>query len=145
MFYKPNRLQQQREPLNIHLKNLQRDQKESSYNRYNNNYDDQDSDSEPARPVTRGLINFSGARQRAMSRKAHSKTTKRAHDLLQMIELDVSSYDLFDLPPVKEYDLYIRSFGRTDTKQVTQNSCVLHNFCCWYWRHALKKWARINL
>lgn len=53
-----------------------------------------------------------------MSRKAHSKTTKRAQDLLQMIELDVSSYDLFDLPPVKEYDLYIRSFGRTDTKQV---------------------------
>ncbi|XP_065941134.1 cytoplasmic dynein 2 intermediate chain 1 isoform X7 [Magallana gigas] len=94
-----------------------RDQRESSYNRYNNNYDDQDSDSESARPVTRGLINFSGARQRAMSRKAHSKTTKRAHDLLQMIELDVSSYDLFDLPPVKEYDLYIRSFGRTDTKQ----------------------------
>lgn len=94
-----------------------REQKESSYNRYNNNYDEQDSDSEPARPVTRGLINFSGARQRAMSRKAHSKTTKRAHDLLQMIELDVSSYDLFDLPPVKEYDLYIRSFGRTDTKQ----------------------------
>lgn len=94
-----------------------RDQRESSYNHYNNNYDDQDSDSEPARPVTRGLINFSGARQRAMSRKAHSKTTKRAHDLLQMIELDVSSYDLFDLPPVKEYDLYIRSFGRTDTKQ----------------------------
>lgn len=94
-----------------------REQKESSYNRYNNNYDDQDSDLEPTRPVTRGLINFSGARQRAMSRKAHSKTTKRAHDLLQMIELDVSSYDLFDLPPVKEYDLYIRSFGRTDTKQ----------------------------
>lgn len=130
MFYKPNKLQQQRELLDIHFINLQRDQKESSYNRYNNNYDDQDSDSEPARPVTRGLINFSGARQRAMSRKAHSKTTKRAHDLLQMIELDVSSYDLFDLPPVKEYDLYIRSFGRTDTKQVTQNSCVLHNFCC---------------
>lgn len=130
MFYKPNKLQQQREPLDIHFINLQRDQKESSYNRYNNNYDDQDSDSEPARPVTRGLINFSGARQRAMSRKAHSKTTKRAHDLLQMIELDVSSYDLFDLPPVKEYDLYIRSFGRTDTKQVTQNSCVQHNFCC---------------
>lgn len=130
MFYKPNKLQQQRELLDIHFINLQRDQKESSYNRYNNNYDDQDSDSEPARPVTRGLINFSGARQRAMSRKAHSKTTKRAHDLLQMIELDVSSYDLFDLPPVKEYDLYIRSFGRTDTKQVTQNSCVQHNFCC---------------
>lgn len=130
MFYKPNKLQQQREPLDIHFINLQRDQKESSYNRYNNTYDDQDSDSEPARPVTRGLINFSGARQRAMSRKAHSKTTKRAHDLLQMIELDVSSYDLFDLPPVKEYDLYIRSFGRTDTKQVTQNSCVQHNFCC---------------
>ncbi|XP_061183329.1 cytoplasmic dynein 2 intermediate chain 1-like [Saccostrea echinata] len=87
------------------------------YNQYNKQYDDQDSDSEPARPVTRGLINFTGARQRAISRKANSKTAKRAQDLLQMIELDVSSYDLFDLPPVKEYDLYIRSFGRTDTKQ----------------------------
>ncbi|XP_078332880.1 cytoplasmic dynein 2 intermediate chain 1-like isoform X6 [Crassostrea virginica] len=93
-----------------------REERDTRYNRYNN-YDDQESDSEPARPVTRGLINFSGAKQRAMSRKAHSKTTKRAQDLLQMIELDVSSYDLFDLPPVKEYDLYIRSFGRTDTKQ----------------------------
>lgn len=126
---KPHKMYPRKEPLDRHLINLQRDQRESSYNRYNNNYDDQDSDSEPARPVTRGLINFSGARQRAMSRKAHSKTTKRAHDLLQMIELDVSSYDLFDLPPVKEYDLYIRSFGRTDTKQVTLNCCVLLRFC----------------
>lgn len=24
---------------------------------------------------------------------------------------------MFDLPPVKEYDLYIRSFGRSDTRQ----------------------------
>ncbi|XP_048781418.2 cytoplasmic dynein 2 intermediate chain 1-like isoform X7 [Ostrea edulis] len=91
--------------------------REKRYNRYNNQSDDQDSDSEPTRPVTRGIINFSGAKQRAISRKANSKTAKRAQDLLQMIELDVSAYDLFDLPPVKEYDLYIRSFGRTDTKQ----------------------------
>lgn len=130
MFYELLQSVTKERALDIHLINLQRDQRESSYNRYNNNYDDQDSDSEPARPVTRGLINFSGARQRAMSRKAHSKTTKRAHDLLQMIELDVSSYDLFDLPPVKEYDLYIRSFGRTDTKQVTLNCCFTEVLFC---------------
>lgn len=29
----------------------------------------------------------------------------------------MAKYDMFDLPPVKEYELYIRSFGRSDTKQ----------------------------
>jgi hypothetical protein len=35
-----------------------------------------------------------------------------------MLELDVASFDIFDLPPVKEYELYIRSFGRSDARQV---------------------------
>ncbi|KAK3105974.1 hypothetical protein FSP39_009911 [Pinctada imbricata] len=64
-----------------------------------------------------GLINFSGAKKQVMSRKANSKMEKRAADLLQMLELDVARYDMFDLPPVKEYELYIRNFGRTDAQQ----------------------------
>ena len=41
----------------------------------------------------------------------------RFEDLSKLIELDVSAFDMFDLPPVKEYELYIRSFGRSDTQQ----------------------------
>ena len=29
----------------------------------------------------------------------------------------MAKYDMFDLPPVKSYELYIRSYGRSDTKQ----------------------------
>ena len=50
-----------------------------------------------------------------------SKARQRANDLKNMIELDTVFYDLFDLPPVREYDLYIRSFGRSNTKQVRKN------------------------
>ena len=39
--------------------------------------------------------------------------------MLNIIELDVVSFSLFDLPPVKEYDLYMSSFGRTNAQQVT--------------------------
>ena len=42
---------------------------------------------------------------------------QRFEDLSKLIELDVSAFDMFDLPPVKEYELYIRSFGRSDTQQ----------------------------
>ena len=53
-----------------------------------------------------------------MSGKTANKTMQRGRDLLQMLELDVASFDILDLPPVKEYDLYIRAFGRSDTRQV---------------------------
>lgn len=35
-----------------------------------------------------------------------------------MIELDVSGYDMFDLPPMSEYEIYMRSFGQKDARQV---------------------------
>lgn len=69
----------------------------------------------PERPRT--AINFVSAKQRAVSRKTASKTAQRGKDLLQMLELDFASFDILDLPPVKEYDLYIRAFGRSDTRQ----------------------------
>ncbi|XP_021349660.1 WD repeat-containing protein 60-like isoform X2 [Mizuhopecten yessoensis] len=87
--------------------------------RYDNRRDDRDDsdDDQPKVSRSKTLINFMGAKKRAMVSHAGSLIGKRAQDLLQMIELDTSEYDLFDMPPVKEYDLYIRSFGRTDTTQ----------------------------
>ncbi|KAJ3175721.1 WD repeat-containing protein 60 [Irineochytrium annulatum] len=47
-----------------------------------------------------------------------SAQTKRAKELQALIEFDVAIYpDIFDLPPMNEYDLYIRSYGAQNTKQ----------------------------
>ena len=40
---------------------------------------------------------------------------------MHLIDLDVAVFDIFDLPPLNEYELYIKNFGRSDTKQVTLN------------------------
>ncbi|XP_070174778.1 cytoplasmic dynein 2 intermediate chain 1-like isoform X2 [Littorina saxatilis] len=72
-------------------------------------------DGKPARPRT--VINFVSARQRVLNQSVASKARRRADDLKNMIELDTVFYDMFDLQPVREYDLYIRSFGRSNTKQ----------------------------
>ncbi|EPY89240.1 WD repeat-containing protein 60 [Camelus ferus] len=43
----------------------------------------------------------------------------RSTKLLRLIDLDFSfTFSLLDLPPVNEYDMYIRSFGKKNTKQV---------------------------
>lgn len=39
---------------------------------------------------------------------------------MHLIDLDVAVFDIFDLPPLNEYELYIKNFGRSDTKQVRQ-------------------------
>jgi hypothetical protein len=77
-----------------------------------------------ARPRT--FINFVSAKQRVLNQSQASKARRRANDLKNMIELDTVFYDLFDLPPVREYELYIRSFGRSNTKQV----CLSRSSCC---------------
>lgn len=86
--------------------------------------EDEDSDPgyqetyQPRRDRPRTAINFVSAKQRAVNRKTANKTMQRGRDLLKMIELDVASFDLLDLPPVNEYDLYIRAFGSSNTRQV---------------------------
>ena len=45
---------------------------------------------------------------------------------MHLIDLDVAAFDIFDLPPLNEYELYIKNFGRSDTKQVT------YRFLCTY-------------
>ncbi|XP_074550066.1 cytoplasmic dynein 2 intermediate chain 1 isoform X2 [Halichoeres trimaculatus] len=64
------------------------------------------------------FINFVAAKQREVSKKVATKQKKRSKELLRLIDLDFSlSASLLDLPPVNEYDMYIRSFGNANTKQ----------------------------
>lgn len=44
----------------------------------------------------------------------------RSTKLLRLIDMDFSfTFSLLDLPPVNEYDMYIRNFGKKNTKQVS--------------------------
>ncbi|XP_062981942.1 cytoplasmic dynein 2 intermediate chain 1 isoform X2 [Elgaria multicarinata webbii] len=69
-------------------------------------------------PVSGKFIDFQTAKQRQSIRKIAGQQKKRSSELLRLIDLDFSiSFCLFDLPPVNEYDMYIRNFGKTNTKQ----------------------------
>ncbi|XP_039380626.1 cytoplasmic dynein 2 intermediate chain 1 isoform X4 [Mauremys reevesii] len=73
----------------------------------------------PARGSLCGMfMDFETANQRQSSQIMASKQKKRSTELLRLIDLDFSvSFSLLDLPPVNEYDMYIRNFGKTNTKQ----------------------------
>lgn len=81
-----------------------------------------DHSSPAVKPSGRSFINFVSAKQRVMNQTMASKTRRRAEDLSSLIELDTAHYDMFDLPPVREYELYMRNFGRSNTKQVSISS-----------------------
>ncbi|XP_041041044.1 cytoplasmic dynein 2 intermediate chain 1 isoform X3 [Carcharodon carcharias] len=69
-------------------------------------------------PAQGTFIDFVAARQREISSKVASKQKKRSVELLRLIDLDFSvSFSMLDLPPLNEYDVYIKNFGRTNTKQ----------------------------
>jgi len=70
-----------------------------------------------SRSTTHGRINFVAAKQKQISDKVASRTKKRGQELMRLIDLDVAVFDIFDLPPLNEYELYIKNFGRSDTKQ----------------------------
>ncbi|XP_053268288.1 cytoplasmic dynein 2 intermediate chain 1 isoform X1 [Pleuronectes platessa] len=64
------------------------------------------------------FIDFVAAKQREVSKKVSTKQKKRSTELLKLIDLDFSmTVSLLDLPPVNEYDMYIRTFGTANTKQ----------------------------
>ncbi|XP_078377920.1 cytoplasmic dynein 2 intermediate chain 1-like isoform X2 [Oculina patagonica] len=77
------------------------------------------SSKEKLRPTTasRGRINFVAAKQKQITDKVASRTRRRGQELMHLIDLDVAVFDIFDLPPLNEYELYIKNFGRSDTKQ----------------------------
>ncbi|XP_038153811.1 cytoplasmic dynein 2 intermediate chain 1 isoform X2 [Cyprinodon tularosa] len=64
------------------------------------------------------FIDFVAAKQREVSQKAAAKQKKRGAELLHLIDLDFSlTCSLLDIPPVSEYEMYIKSFGNANTKQ----------------------------
>ncbi|KAM8810391.1 cytoplasmic dynein 2 intermediate chain 1 [Eudromia elegans] len=73
----------------------------------------------PAKSSFCGIfMDFGMANQRQISQSMANKQKKRSSELLQLIDLDFSvSFTLLDLPPVNEYDMYIRNFGKMNTKQ----------------------------
>ncbi|KAJ8419128.1 hypothetical protein AAFF_G00006270 [Aldrovandia affinis] len=78
-----------------------------------------DSDIPQSKSTQHGkFMDFVAAKHREVSKKVASKQKKRSTELLRLIDLDFSiSFSLLDLPPVNEYDMYIKSFGTTNTKQ----------------------------
>ncbi|KAL2085589.1 hypothetical protein ACEWY4_018909 [Coilia grayii] len=67
---------------------------------------------------SRGVMDFVSAKRREVSKKVSNRQKKRSAELLRLIDLDFSiTFSLLDLPPVNEYDMYIKSFGNTNTKQ----------------------------
>ncbi|XP_056290481.1 cytoplasmic dynein 2 intermediate chain 1 isoform X2 [Pseudoliparis swirei] len=77
------------------------------------------SEKNQSRSSQRGkFIDFVAAKQREVSKKVSTKQKKRSTELLRLIDLDFSmTVSLLDLPPVNEYEMYIRAFGTENTKQ----------------------------
>ncbi|XP_057587438.1 cytoplasmic dynein 2 intermediate chain 1 isoform X4 [Hippopotamus amphibius kiboko] len=78
-----------------------------------------DANSSPSKtPVCGIFVDFATASHRQRSRTQALKQKTRSTKLLRLIDLDFSfTFSLLDLPPVSEYDMYIRNFGRKNTKQ----------------------------
>ncbi|XP_029776687.1 WD repeat-containing protein 60 [Suricata suricatta] len=80
---------------------------------------ERDANSSPSRtPVCGIFMDFATASRRQKSRTQALKQKTRSTKLLRLIDLDFSfTFSLLDLPPINEYDMYIRNFGRKNTKQ----------------------------
>ncbi|XP_021096482.1 WD repeat-containing protein 60 isoform X3 [Heterocephalus glaber] len=78
-----------------------------------------DPNSSPSRaPVCGIFVDFATASRRQKSRTQALKQKSRSTKLLRLIDLDFSlTFSLLNLPPVNEYDMYIRNFGKKNTKQ----------------------------
>lgn len=78
-----------------------------------------DANDSPSRtPVCGIFVDFATASHRQKSRSQALKQKTRSSKLLRLIDLDFSfTFSLLDLPPVNEYDMYIRNFGKKNTKQ----------------------------
>nr|XP_020741830.1 WD repeat-containing protein 60 isoform X1 [Odocoileus virginianus texanus] len=69
-------------------------------------------------PLCGIFMDFATASHRQKNRTQTLKQKTRSAKLLRLIDMDFSfTFSLLDLPPVKEYDMYIRNFGKKNTKQ----------------------------
>uniref|UniRef100_T1JFG0 WD repeat-containing protein 60 n=1 Tax=Strigamia maritima TaxID=126957 RepID=T1JFG0_STRMM len=69
--------------------------------------------------LSSNFINFSSAKQRQTVRSALNKSVIRKIELFDSnrISMNEMYFDMFDLPPV-DYEAYIKSFGRSNAKQI---------------------------
>ena len=68
-----------------------------------------------------GLINFSAARARQKTQIAAKAATSRGSELLGMIRLDIVTFDLLDMPPIR-YEAFMKTFGKTNSLQASCQS-----------------------
>lgn len=78
-----------------------------------------DANSSPSKTPLCGIfVDFATASHRQKNRTQALKQKMRSTKLLRLIDMDFSfTFSLLALPPVNEYDMYIRNFGKKDTKQ----------------------------
>ncbi|XP_040116035.1 cytoplasmic dynein 2 intermediate chain 1 isoform X2 [Oryx dammah] len=78
-----------------------------------------DANSSPSKTPLCGIfVDFATASHRQKNRTQALKQKMRSAKLLRLIDMDFSfTFSLLDLPPVNEYDMYIRNFGKKNTKQ----------------------------
>ena len=62
-------------------------------------------------------LDFVGAQRTQAASKALSKTAQRGKDLVRLIELDTVYFDLLELKPQTEYEIYMKSFGKSESYQ----------------------------
>ncbi|KAJ3091363.1 hypothetical protein HK102_000821 [Quaeritorhiza haematococci] len=71
--------------------------------------------------LQRPMMNLEASRQKVLQEKRMNEQMKRQmqryKDLKNLIDLDVLSYEIFDLPPLNEYELFIRNYGKSNTVQ----------------------------
>lgn len=60
--------------------------------------------------------------KQSMMSAATKKRLQRGKDILEMIEMEVIAIDLLNMPPLTEYQLFIRNFGNANTQQAYTQS-----------------------
>ncbi|XP_065184764.1 cytoplasmic dynein 2 intermediate chain 1-like isoform X1 [Sycon ciliatum] len=64
------------------------------------------------------FMDFAAAQKKQVNAAVAQRTRRRGEDLAQLIELDSVGFDLFELAPQSEYELYMKRFGKSNTTQV---------------------------
>ncbi|KAJ1342827.1 hypothetical protein BSLG_002646 [Batrachochytrium salamandrivorans] len=79
----------------------------------------------------RQVIDICLSQQRSQKEKESAslsyRLSKRAKELSNMIDLDFAFFDVFELAPLNEYELYIRNFGHlnaTQSSTQTNDDCI---------------------
>eukprot|EP01137_Pigoraptor_chileana_P018006 Opistho-2@76862 len=81
-----------------------------------------DDDGDEGTKPRRRFLDFSKAKDNAkVERDVVAAQTRgvRGREILRLIDLDFTTFNLFELSPVSEYELYIKSFGKKDSTQAS--------------------------